>query len=96
VLESEEWTERCPTIRRIPDRKILTHVQLAEVGHHYLPPEPVIRFMELLYTAIEQGDGELLRNNASSGSIMVLESSYPSCENVEEVIIPIVGMGNTW
>jgi len=52
--------------------------------------------MELLYTAIEQGDGELLRNNASSGSIMVLESSYPSCENVEEVIIPIVGMGNTW
>lgn len=86
-LDYAEWAGRCPTIRRIPDRKILTHIQLAEVGYHYLPPKPVRRFMELLYTAIEEGDDKLLKKLASDEAIMLLESSYPSYENVEEIFM---------
>jgi len=87
VLEYDEWPGKCPTIRKIPDETILTHIQLIEVGHHYLPPEPVIRFMKLLYTTIEEGDDALQKKLASGEAIIVLESSYPSYENVEEVFI---------
>jgi hypothetical protein len=84
-LEFEEWPGNCPTIRKVSDETILTYIHLVEIGHHQLPTDTVIRFMKLLYSAIEQGEGELLKKMASDEAIMVLESSFPSYENVEEV-----------
>ncbi len=82
ILEYEEWPGKCPTIRKIPDETILENIQLIEVGHPYLPSETIFRFMELLYTAIEQGDDALVRRLASEEAIMELGIYVPSYEEI--------------
>ena len=82
ILEYEEWPGKCPTIRKIPDETILENIQLIEVGHPYLPSETIFRFMELLYTAIEQGDDALVRRLASEEAIMELGVCVPSYEEI--------------
>ena len=84
LLEYDEWPGKCPTFQEIPDELILSHIHLIDIGSQRLPRTSILRFMQIVYTELNQDNSVLLSRISSDEAVEVLKSSMESYENVEE------------